>query len=151
MKCDKIRNIIKTDYIDNELDDLSKAEIERHIDSCNECRRFLQELKNTSINPLRNLQPSEKPDYIWNLVRDRVERREAPRISLLIFPRLAYAVAIIFLFFTMGLFYHRFYKPDMTYESAGGYIEEHARLLADLSGSDSDSVNFDTRIERFFL
>lgn len=47
MKCDKI-NTLLLDYFYNELDEINRKQFERHMQSCNDCKRAYKELSLTS-------------------------------------------------------------------------------------------------------
>lgn len=58
--CGEIIELISL-YIDNELDDAKKAEVEEHISSCESCRSEIEELKEV-VNMCKNVEDVELPE-----------------------------------------------------------------------------------------
>ena len=76
MKCEKIRDIIITDYIDNELDEAGQAAIDGHLAVCENCRLFEKSLA-AAVKPLRNYETSLPPDFLWSRIKNALEREIA--------------------------------------------------------------------------
>ena len=76
MNCGKIREIIISDYADNELDGKVKAEIEIHLGACPDCREFKEILVSKITGPLRDLSPENPPEYLWKSIKDSIEQRK---------------------------------------------------------------------------
>jgi len=76
MNCNKIRDIIITDYVDNELDGRTREEIELHLSSCSACRTFKAALVSYISEPLRSAPVFTPPVALWYKVRSEIERLE---------------------------------------------------------------------------
>ena len=74
MKCSKIRDIIITDYADNELDEKTRREIEQHLNNCAACRAFEQALLSTVVGPLKNAEVVNPPDVLWSRIKNNLEQ-----------------------------------------------------------------------------
>ena len=74
MKCSKIRDIIITDYADNELDEKTRREIEQHLNNCAACRAFEQALLSTVVEPLKNAEVVNPPDVLWSRIKNNLEQ-----------------------------------------------------------------------------
>ena len=83
MRCDKVRELLLTDYIDGELDAGTLEEIKKHLEGCVSCRQLEKELVEGVVTPLRESgirQPAEK---VWVNIKDRVEKEaESPLIDV---------------------------------------------------------------------
>lgn len=77
MKCEKMKDIIITDYIDGFCTQSEAAEIESHLKECEDCRRFLEAVRNRAILPFGEAGDQKAPDTLWNAVRDRIEERKS--------------------------------------------------------------------------
>ncbi len=86
MKCEKIRELILTDYIDNELNDEERIHLNIHFSHCHECKEFFDTVKNTAVNPFANVKNAQPPDFIWERVRKAIvaEEQKKPSFSLYI-------------------------------------------------------------------
>lgn len=74
MKCNKYRDIIITDYVDGELDERKKQEIDRHLQDCAACRAFTAAVSAVTIEPLRKTSPEEPPAFLWTRIQSRLEQ-----------------------------------------------------------------------------
>ena len=71
MKCKKIGDLLKSDYLDGELSDELRLEIERHLKQCSACRLLKQELASQRI-ALRGLEQREVPTQIWQNIQNAI-------------------------------------------------------------------------------
>jgi len=76
MKCGEIRDIIITEYIDNEIDAKVRGEMELHLSICAGCHEFKEALLSGIVEPLRNAEPAVAPEALWFKVRSAIERLE---------------------------------------------------------------------------
>ncbi|MDD5492988.1 MAG: zf-HC2 domain-containing protein [bacterium] len=74
MKCNKYRDIIITDYVDGELNEREKQEIDRHVRDCASCRAFAAAVSAVTIEPLRKTMPEEPPAFLWTRIQSRLEQ-----------------------------------------------------------------------------
>lgn len=74
MNCKKIRDIVITDYIDNELDEKTRREIEQHLNNCADCRAFEKALLSTVVGPLKNAETVNPPDVLWSRIKNNLEQ-----------------------------------------------------------------------------
>jgi len=74
MECKKIQELLLTNYIDGEASDALKNEVERHVNSCHPCRQFKRDLLKTVIDPLRKAKKSKPPDFVWNHIKEALEK-----------------------------------------------------------------------------
>jgi anti-sigma factor RsiW len=71
MKCKKICDLLKSDYLDGELNDKLRREIERHLGRCPACRLLKQELDSQRI-ALHSLEKQEVPVQIWQNIQNTI-------------------------------------------------------------------------------
>ncbi len=76
MRCGKIRKLILTDHTDGELDGRLRKKVEEHINSCDRCREFEQNLKSAAVEPLRGAGYVRPPEAVWTRIRAGIEGRE---------------------------------------------------------------------------
>ena len=74
--CEKFKDLILTDYIDQELDSQGKSELENHLKICSHCRDFLQEVKNDVSQPAETMDRQPVPERIWTAIKQRIEAEE---------------------------------------------------------------------------
>ena len=74
MNCRKIQSIIITDYLDRELDEQTREEIERHMNGCQACRSYKQRLATRVVEPLRQAARMEPPADLWLRVSEALDK-----------------------------------------------------------------------------
>jgi len=74
MDCKKIQELIITDYLDNEM---NNKLVERHIESCDDCRKFLILTQKTIVDPLSKAKKDHlSRELIWARLQE--ERLKHP-------------------------------------------------------------------------
>lgn len=73
--CERFKDKI-FDFIDQELDDASRAEIQQHIDNCPLCAKFYQGLRSLKQG-LKQMKPVEAPDSFQIVLRERIRHEMA--------------------------------------------------------------------------
>ncbi len=78
--CDIIKNRL-FDYIDGELDDASRAELEEHIDNCPECRKEFQDCLATIklLHTAREIPPKDIASSVMTQVRSMTKTKNKLR------------------------------------------------------------------------
>lgn len=74
MNCSKFRDIIITDYVDGELDEQGKQEIDRHLQSCAACRSFAAAVSKITVDSLRKAEMEEPPAFLWARIKSHLEQ-----------------------------------------------------------------------------
>jgi hypothetical protein len=129
MQCAKIKDIIITDYIDNELDAKTRADIDSHLEACSECRAFKEDVFNTAVKPFRRPTLEPVPAFIWGSIRNKIaesslkERQLPSDIFSLLKPQwLNVSVIGLTLFFT--LFLGNFFALDIWSSVSQRHIQD---------------------------
>ena len=76
MNCERIKDLIKTDYIDNEINQALKKEVKRHLDACADCRQFEKTLRQAVIEPFKKEEKVQPPEFLWSRIKERIEREQ---------------------------------------------------------------------------
>ena len=69
MKCDKVKELLATDYMDGELTAEKKSKIDSHLKTCSSCRDFEQALRQVAIEPFRKTQKFKPSPMVWNRIK----------------------------------------------------------------------------------
>jgi len=80
MDCNKIRELLLTDYVDNELGSGLKADVDSHLAACPLCAQFLKEVKSAARAPFENSPRATPPPEIWNRIQAEIEAGAPPRL-----------------------------------------------------------------------
>ena len=74
-------------YFDGEVDALSAAEIERHIEHCGECRALLQDLEKVRAALREGVTYAAAPQALRTQILQALEQRMLPKEAPLLGPR----------------------------------------------------------------
>ena len=96
MKCQRIREIILTDYVDGQLNEKQKSLLGRHLTKCQRCEKFsIYAMKNIAglFTNAERLVPSE---IVWRRIKGSIEAEETnkPGVVIGFFDRLKGALYI---------------------------------------------------------
>ena len=67
-------------WLDGQLDAAKAAELEAHLQQCESCRRFEEELA-TATRMYRALEPLETPAFLWNRIEAELEQPSGSRFA----------------------------------------------------------------------
>ena len=111
-KCDHIKDLILTDYIDGELDKNFAMSVEAHLLDCSDCRAFFKEVKYNAALPFQQASHQPPPAGLWGAIKQNIEHENqvgnplADFIDklkgLFVFPRMVPVFASFILMFLAG-------------------------------------------------
>ena len=165
MNCKKSRELILTDYLDDQMDEEGKMRIEEHLARCQSCKKFFLTAKKTADELFADAERTAPPEYIWRRVKETIlaaeRKKAAPTGSLferlkafLYIPRPVLAVAtIIILILAIGTMAG---IRVSNREALHTGIQEQIEYLDYLAGASGDvlmddNAGFGTPVEKYFL
>ena len=81
MQCERIHEILLTDYVDGELSAEKSKEVEAHLSSCSQCREFLAELRLlTEKATFQRANESISQERVWQNIKGQIEEERAPAV-----------------------------------------------------------------------
>ncbi len=153
--CEKFRDLILTDYVDEELEVTAKQEVEAHLLVCSECRQLADEVRRDLIQPFQQAPRQEIPDQVWSSIRNKIteaatEKSLLDRLIELLFPKAAVALGSLAVLILMSTFlFNNWQKQQAKEKDQGEYL---AYLLESPSASaETESNGLSTSIETYFL
>ncbi len=75
MKCEIVKKLLLTNYIDGQLTLPIKEQIDAHLKKCSGCREFLSRIKIFSEKNF-NLLNEDVPIFIWDNVKNKLIKRQ---------------------------------------------------------------------------
>lgn len=161
MNCKEIQELLITDYIDNEIDDRSRNEIEQHLKACKECGRFEQALKQAAVTPFEGAAKEKVPEHIWHQLKGRIESEQAVSQPVNVFDRLrtilpmrkpvfalaAVTAAVLFILVITKI-------PLNGQKTVNAYLDEQLEFFSYTMNGEKNgysSMDFGTNIEKYFL
>ena len=73
MKCEYVKELILTDYLDGQLGKEQKAQIEKHLTTCRDCKEYELLTRAAAVEPFDNLEKYSPPEAAWNKIREQIE------------------------------------------------------------------------------
>lgn len=164
MKCKKIQELIMTDYLDNEADDVTRREIERHLQACQDCRKLLEAGRAAVKQPFENQHYLQPPQSVWSAIREQMipEKREqgSPLANIQyalqdIFLTRRVALAVITTLFAVVITVGVLERSAGNKKMLEAYFEEQTAAYASLQnvngGLNGTTIDFGTALEEYFL
>lgn len=166
MNCNKIQNLIATDYIDGEIDIKTKTFIDTHLKSCERCKVFYANLTRIAVEPFKVITQSNPPKEIWSGVESAIRQNKEKENILIILkdnlqalfyiPKPAYvfatAMAVVLCVGVLAKIYIG--KQELPQAHLYEEGEEFAYIINGAQGSELTSdtdIGFDTAIEKYFM
>jgi hypothetical protein len=113
MRCKKAKKLI-SDYVDGELNSTERSSLEGHLESCEECRKILEDYKSIA-GAAQKLDAGSPSPYLWTRIKQRIEAsvpsyEGIKRSRWGWSPQLKYAVGLLSVLLIVGAavigFYH---------------------------------------------
>jgi len=167
MKCEQIKELIITNYIDGEISTSIQKEIKAHLITCEDCRQFEGRVRLSAIEPLKNVKREKVPEEVWHKIKKVIETKDK-KVTLkdvvynlgtfIRVRRPALALATVTAVILIALIIQK-----MPFEKPSGlniYLEEQVKFLANLNGANGNGENgssdivysgLGTDIEEYFL
>ena len=79
MKCEKVKELVLTDYVDGQLEMAEKARLEEHLKTCAGCHEFAQSVEKELVAPFAGLERPEVPPVVWQNIRTAIVPEEEPK------------------------------------------------------------------------
>jgi hypothetical protein len=73
MKCEYVKELILTDYLDEQLGKEQKTQIEKHLTICKGCREYELLTRTAVVEPFNNLKRHNPPEAAWHKIREQIE------------------------------------------------------------------------------
>lgn len=158
MRCKEIQELLKTDYLDNEVGQDQKRLIKEHLAACPHCRGIEEVLLSQRVT-FQKLKQQEVPEHLWQDIREKIitERlNQEERFGFGVFerlrnylfaPKLVFVLAraltvVIFVALFAGIFLQR---GSFVYQDTPNGVYSLTSMKNDILD------DFGTNIEEYFL
>jgi predicted anti-sigma-YlaC factor YlaD len=159
-KCEQIKDLILTDYIDGELDKNLVESIESHLLECGDCRAFLKEVKNNAALPFQKVLREPVPAQLWSAIKENIENENRATNplegiyeklkGLIVFPKLVPVFASLVLMFLAGsVTLNTVHIQQAKDRDQGEYLVALLSPTGSLAQGDNNDLG--TPIEHYFL
>ena len=155
MDCGKIKELILTGYVDNEIDGREKARLEAHCALCPGCKEYLEAVKTSAVTPFEGAPRREPPAFIWYRVKDAImaeQRDKARRFIPVRVPALAMATIMGVTLVVVSVTALRFHAGKVAEAEREEQIEYAAYSMeAPANGFLNNEGGLGTSVENYFL
>lgn len=161
MNCNRIQELILTDYLDGIIKEGPKKQVEDHLARCPQCLEFARTARKTAFESFERLEKTEPPAHLWSRIENAIMEENRPVVDQspswierlkLVFanPRPVVAfVAVLALFIAAGTV--RQFEIQKTADSSQS-IEYFVSLIEPSTEvSSSETEDFGTTVEQYFL
>jgi hypothetical protein len=172
MNCEKIQDLILTDYLDGEMDEKQKKVILQHLANCVDCQDFALTVQKTVIELFNNVEKVNPSESLWYKIKGLIKaekqrqnkqsrgivtrirdmgRKDMGRILIPAFVMTVVVIVVIWMDI-VNIKQFSFYKtqttslPQEVYVGFSYYREDESVEYALMK-----NVNFQTAIEEYFL
>ncbi|GAX60953.1 transmembrane transcriptional regulator [Candidatus Scalindua japonica] len=165
MKCEQVKELILTDYLDGQMEKAKKTQLEEHLTTCRDCREYELLTRTTVVEPFYNIEKHNPPEATWNKTREQIiveQQMHNNSIAdlfnrvktLFYFPKPAFIAATVVVLFAVATTVIKF--PLENQETRKGVSDSQVECINYLmSVFDEELINGDddleTSIEYFFL
>ena len=165
-KCKVIRELILTDYIDNEMDDKRKTSLNIHFARCAECRDFYEQVTEVVVKPFAGADRLSIPESIWQNINQAIAAKQQKETGFLAglfrklksftsIPKPAFAISTVMaLVLIAGVAVKfRLDSREAPEKAAQGQMEYYSAYLTEipLGMLVNDEAGLGTSIEEYFL
>lgn len=103
MKCERVKELLMSDFIDGEVGKSLKMEIEGHLETCANCKKVEEQIRKIAVKPFEVLEKTSPPEEVWQRIKGAIEEKRevevAPglleRFRLLLARQYAYVVPAV--------------------------------------------------------
>ncbi len=155
ISCDKVKELLMSSYIDNELDENIVKQVRHHLNICADCRELESLLKKNIVTPLEKSRTMVPSDAVWNAIEAEIggSVEQIPkdletfweklrRAILRPLPVMSSAIAGLSLIILLGYNLYVRTAADNTDIYVENYFRKHIRFLDYL---ESDAGNYYTK------
>lgn len=163
MRCRKVEKRLM-EYVDGELDAASRNEIMQHLNTCDQCKRSEEALREAAIGPLNTAERVKAPESIWAKIKGEIAGQTARgRLSELIeslcvrfrIKQISLAVVTAAACILIAVISIKLHTGGR--QAINTYIEDQANFFYYLAGENGtyypnmDNTDLGTEIEKYLL
>jgi len=159
MKCKKIKEIILSDYIDDELDLECRKNVEIHLEKCESCRQFKDDVDLNIVGILQHASKLEPRQELWYKIKDKLEPKRRLFVpenitgflkGLFTVRKPIYAVAAIMMLVVVTGVFSKLYMNEKN--SLDRYLGEQMAFVLSLdNGSEDENDDIGIPFEIFSI
>jgi anti-sigma factor RsiW len=162
MKCERIQELILTDYIDGRMTPRAKDGLEKHLMTCHDCLEFARVAKATAVEPFEKGTREKTPESVWMNIKEELLSQEEhgatswlDRLKEVFHPQFAFprpvAVFAGMCFVVMAVTLVQFSNINRIPVQMAADQDEVEYMAALSVRSDIPTSGYGTSVEQYFL
>jgi len=159
MNCERIEELILTDYLDGQLSAEQKKNIDVHLSRCPNCQAYLRAAQKVAFEPFANVEKLEPPESVWLGIQETILAQQEKQnflvhvwdnIKPILFPKPVFALATVAMLIVAGTALVQLKTGQQANAKENG---EYLESLTEVPGALSlnDGKGFETTVEQYFL
>jgi len=157
MNCKKVRELILTDYLDDQMSAREKEALEQHLAQCQLCKKLASNARKVGDELFADAGRIDPPEFIWHRIKRAVTAGQQKKMSFLEnfwVRKQTFAVATALTLVLMIGVMMQFRINDQRALQAG--LEDQVGYFADLTAGPADlsmepREGLGTSVEEYFL
>ena len=159
MNCEKIQELILTDYLDGQLDAKCKDLVDQHLAGCPGCKEFSGIVGRSVFEPFLKAESLRPPEQVWFSIKENIAAEQPGRSNVFANflenfqnsvriprPAIAFVTAMTLVIVVGTLTRFASHAPVNTNEQV-----EYMAQMIDASGDVAADDGFGTDEEKYFL
>ncbi len=165
MNCETVREWILTDYLDGQISQEQKEQLEMHLAGCSRCRDLETIARKAVIEPFNAAERVSPPETLWHQIKEQIEQGQeqaaGPLVDFMVRIRNAFhmrkpALAVVTMMVILLIAVMLLKTPANHQGMVSLNLEEQIEYMAGLvKGSNHVSMDQDegygTSMEEYFL
>ena len=160
MKCDKAK-IYLMEYIDGELGENLRQEVQAHLESCGACRQYQESLLSV-VSPIRRSKKLEVPENIWQEIKGAIASKDASEDQTVFVPdlgggvfgflrrrRMVFVPATIAAMLFLAVFVYA--RVQIRQNEVSNYISEQSTSFSQFMENGEDDLGMSTIFDNSLL
>lgn len=135
MRCEEIRELLLSDYLDGELSAQMSTAVKEHLAGCKTCTELEARIRLSAVEPFRGLEPVKPAESVWRNISESIKAPTRPERKISPRPVFLAATIAVLLVAAAFLMHHSYAEK----KDIGLYIEEEIGYLSSLDTNGSDN------------
>ena len=81
MNCERIRELVLTDYSDGQLSPARMRKVDSHLMHCLACRTLFEKVRRDTVDPFNYSVPAKADDFIWQRIKTKIGQKQAAAVA----------------------------------------------------------------------
>ena len=80
MNCERVRELVLTDYSDGQLPVAQARKVENHLMTCLDCRMLAEKVRKDLVALFNQATPVQPDEFVWRRIKTKIEQKQAAAV-----------------------------------------------------------------------